>query len=272
MSNKKVFLTMLSAMTFMVIPFNVGAKEEARIPKGTNSPIEQSAADTAQISLPETRRTSQKAPAAPIVLEAPAEVAVQEDINLNLTNNQGNDLDGILSRLSRLSDYEAAQLLQKRLALMKMVSDLQKTEIELRSAERKFNDDLRKSTINDLAGYNLGNIGSIPQSGGNFPRLGGAAPVQMRMPASPALAEPQRMRLPNEEPSMRVVSIHGLDNTFSAQILNDGGLLSLKEGDNIDAKNRIISISSQGVKVSRESEDENGKITSRTVILPFARN
>lgn len=270
MSNKKVFLTMLSAMTFMVIPFNVGAKEEARIPKGTSSPIEQSAADTAQISSPEPKKGSQKPSVAPIVLETPAEIPVQEDIDLNLTNNQGNDLDGILNRLSRLSDYEAAQLLQKRLALMKMVSDLQKTEIELRSAERKFNDDLRKSTVNDLAGYNLGNMGSIPQGGGNFPRLGGAAP-QMRMPTVP-VAEPQRMRMPNEEPSMRVVSIHGLDNEFLAQILNDGGLLSLKEGDNIDAKNKIISISSQGVKVSRESEDENGKITNRTVILPFARN
>ena len=157
---------------------------------------------------------------------------------------------------ARPSDYEVMSDMQRALLVLQLRQKLMSVQVGIDKSAAEQSKIQKELVADDLMNFRLGPPGK-----------GMALPV---IPSSQVPEARPAPRAENAEPPLRVVGIQGYDGVFSAQILNNGGLVSVEAGTEIEGGVHILSINESGVKV-RKTVEKDGQTKEEILTLPFSR-
>ncbi len=157
---------------------------------------------------------------------------------------------------ARPSDYEVMSDMQRALLVLQLRQKLMSVQVGIDKSAAEQSKIQKELVADDLMNFRLGPPGK-----------GMALPV---IPSSQVPEARPAPRAENTEPPLRVVGIQGYDGVFSAQILNNGGLVSVEAGTEIEGGVHILSINESGVKV-RKTVEKDGQTKEEILTLPFSR-
>ncbi len=157
---------------------------------------------------------------------------------------------------ARPSDYEVMSDMQRALLVLQLRQKLMSVQVGIDKSAAEQSKLQKELVADDLMNFRLGPPGK-----------GMALPV---IPSSQVPEARPAPRAENTEPPLRVVGIQGYDGVFSAQILNNGGLVSVEAGTEIEGGVHILSINESGVKV-RKTVEKDGQTKEEILTLPFSR-